>query len=100
MDNEGEVLDFLVQRKRDAKAARKLMKKLLKKQGFAPIRIVTDKLRSYPSAFRAIDLVAKHDLGLRANNRAENLNQPVQQRERGGLTLAPSRPSCEPLRFM
>ena len=47
VDNEGEVLDFLVQRKRDAKAARKLMKKLLKKQGFAPTRIVTDKLRSY-----------------------------------------------------
>ena len=40
MDNEGEVLDFLVQRKRDAKAAKKLMKKLLKKHGFAPSRIV------------------------------------------------------------
>ncbi len=54
MDNEGEVLDFLVQSRRNAKAARKLMKKPLKKQGFAPSRIVTDKLRSYPSAFRAI----------------------------------------------
>ncbi len=43
---EGEVLDFLAQRRRNAKAARKLMKKLLKKQGFAPTRIVTDKLRS------------------------------------------------------
>ena len=41
VDNEGEVLDFLVQRRRNAKAARKLMKKLLKKQGFAPTRIVT-----------------------------------------------------------
>ncbi len=50
MDNKGEVLDFLVQRKRDAKAASKLMKKLLKNQGFAPNRVVTDKLRSYPSA--------------------------------------------------
>jgi transposase-like protein len=47
VDNEGEVLDFLVQRKRDPKAAKKLMKKLLKKHGFAPSRIVTDKLRSY-----------------------------------------------------
>ncbi len=46
VDNEGEVLDFLVQRRRDAKAARKLMKKLLKKQGFAPSRVVTDKLRA------------------------------------------------------
>ncbi len=82
VDNEGEVLDFLVQRRRDAKAARKLMKKLLKKQGFAPSRVVTDKLRSYPSAFRAIGLAAEHDRGLRANNRAENSHQPVRRRER------------------
>ncbi len=82
VDNEGEVLDFLVQRRRDAKAARKLMKKLLKKQGFAPTRIVTDKLRSYPAAFRAIGLAAEHDRGLRANNRAENSHQPVRRRER------------------
>ncbi len=82
VDNEGEVLDFLVQRRRDAKAARKLMKKLLKKKGFAPTRIVTDKLRSYPSAFRAKDLAAAHDRGLRANNRAENSHQPVRRQER------------------
>lgn len=82
VDNEGEVLDFLVQRKRDANAARKLMKKLLKKQGFAQSRIVTDKLRSYHSAFRAIGLVVEHDRGLRANNRAENSHQPVRRRER------------------
>jgi transposase-like protein len=82
VDNEGEVLDFLVQRRRNAKAAGKLMRKLLKKQGFAPTRIVTDKLRSYPSAFRAIGLAAEHDRGLRANNRAENSHQPVRRRER------------------
>lgn len=70
MDNEGEALGFLVQRKRDAKAAKKLMKKLLKKHGFAPTRIVTDKLRSYPAAFQVIGLGAEHDRGLRANNRA------------------------------
>ncbi len=63
VDNEGEVLDFLVQRKRDAKAAKKLIKKLLKKHGFAPSRIVTDKLRSYPSAFRAMGLVAERSKG-------------------------------------
>jgi transposase-like protein len=68
VDNEGEVLDFLVQSRRGAKAARKLMRKLLKKQGFAPSRVVTDKLRSYPSAFRAIGLAAEHDRSLRANN--------------------------------
>lgn len=82
VDNEGEVLDFLIQRGRDAKAARRLMKKLLKRQGFAPSRIVTDKLRSYPSAFRAIGLAAEHDRGLRAKNRAENSHQPVRRRER------------------
>jgi len=82
VDNEDEVLDFLVQRRRDAKAARRLMKKLLTKQGFAPSRVVTDRLRSYPSAFRAIGLAAEHDRGLRANNRAENSHQPVRRRER------------------
>ena len=65
VDSEGEVLDFLVRRRRDAKAARRLMKKLLKKQGFAPSRVVTDKLRSYPSAFQAIyiGLAVEHDRG-------------------------------------
>ncbi len=58
------------------------MKKLLKKQGFAPSRVVTDKLRSYTSAFRAIGLAAEHDRGLRANDRAENSHQPVRRRER------------------
>ncbi len=82
VDREGEVLDVLVQRRRDAKAAKKLMKKLLETQGFAPSRIVTDKLRSYPAAFRAIGLVAEHDRGLRANNRAVNSHQPVRRRER------------------
>ncbi len=82
VDNEGEVLDFLVQRRRDAKAATKLMKKLLKRQGFRPTRIVTDKLRSYRSAFRAFGLTAIHDQGLRANNRAENSHLPIRRRER------------------
>ena len=82
VDNEGEVLDFLVQTKRSAKAARKLMQKLLKKQGFAPTRIVTDRLRSYQVAFRSLGLTAQHDRGLRANNRAENSHLPVRRRER------------------
>jgi DDE domain len=46
----GQVLDFLVQRRRDAQAAKKLMVTLLKKHGFAPSRVVTDRLRSYPAA--------------------------------------------------
>ena len=50
VDDEGEVLDLLVQRGRDKAAAVKLMRKLLKKQGFAPDVLVTDKLRSYGAA--------------------------------------------------
>jgi putative transposase len=52
VDHEGEVLDMLVQRRRDSHAALRLMRKLLKKHGFAPKLLVTDKLRSYASAFR------------------------------------------------
>ena len=58
VDNEGEVLDFLVQSKRNAKAALKLMRKLLKKHGWAPTRITTDKLRSYHVAIRTLGLTA------------------------------------------
>jgi transposase-like protein len=50
VDDEGEVVDLLVQRRRDKTAAVKLMRKLLKKQGFAPDVLVTDKLRSYSAA--------------------------------------------------
>ena len=75
------MLDFLVQPKRNTKAAKKLMIKLLKRQGFAPSRIVTDKLRSYAAAFRSLGLTATHDRGRRANNRAENSHQPVRRRE-------------------
>ncbi len=82
VDDEGEVLDFLVQRRRCARSARKLLRKLLKKQGFAPNRITTDKLKSYAVAIRKERLSAVHDQGLRANNRAENSHQPVRRRER------------------
>jgi putative transposase len=82
VDNEGEVLDFLVQTKRNANAALKLMRKLLKKQGYAPTRIVTDKLRSYHVAFKMVGLSAEHVDNKRTNNRAENSLQPVRRRER------------------
>jgi putative transposase len=70
VDHEGEVLDMLVQRRRDTRAALRLMRKLLKKQGFAPKLLVTDKLRSYASAFRRLRLACPHEQGLRKNNRA------------------------------
>jgi transposase-like protein len=82
VDNEGEVLDFLVQPKRNARAALKLIRSLLKKQGWAPTRIVTDKLRSYHVAIRKLGLKAEHIDNKRANNRAENSHQPVRRRER------------------
>jgi putative transposase len=82
VDHEGEVLDVLVQRRRDGRAAIRLMRKLLKKQGFVPKLLVTDKLRSYASAFRCLRLTCPHEQGLRRNNRAENSHQVVRRRER------------------
>ena len=58
------------------------MRKLLKKQGFAPKLLVTDKLRCYASAFRRLKLTCPHESGLRKNNRAENSHQMVRRRER------------------
>ena len=81
VDAEGEVLDFLVQSRRNAKAARRLMRKLLRKQGFAPATMVTDKLRSYGRAICDLGLRCEHVQGLRTNNRAENSHQPVRRRE-------------------
>src|SRR6516162_1275139 len=82
VDHEGEILDVLVQRRRDKRAALKLMRKLLRKQGFAPKTVVTDKLRSYGAALRHIQLACRHEQGLRKNNRAENSHQVVRRRER------------------
>ena len=82
VDDRGEVLDLLLQGRRDKAAAVKLMRKLLKKQGFAPDVLVTDKLRSYRAARCEIGLSARHEQGLRKNNRAENSHQPTQRRER------------------
>jgi transposase-like protein len=61
VDAEGEVLDVLVQSKRNKHAALKLMRKLLKKYAFAPDRVVTDDLRSYGSAVRDLGIEALSD---------------------------------------
>ena len=82
VDHEGEVLDMLVQGRRNCRAALRLMRKLLKKQGFAPKLLVTDKLRSYSAAFQHLGLSCHHEQGLRQNNRAENSHQVVRRRER------------------
>src|SRR5437016_35370 len=82
VDHAGEVLDMLVQRRRDKWAAVRLMRKLVRKQGFTPKLLTTDKLGSYGSAFRHLRLTCPHEQGLRKNNRAENSHQAVRRRER------------------
>jgi putative transposase len=82
VDAEGEVLDVLVQSKRNRHAALKLMRKLLKKFAFAPERLVTDDLRSYGSAASDLGLERRRERGRWKNNRAENSHQPTRRRER------------------
>ena len=82
VDAEGEVLDVLVQSKRNKHAALKLMRKLLKKYAFAPKRLVTDDLRSYAPAARDLGIEHLHERGRWRNNRAENSHQPTRRRER------------------
>lgn len=83
VDKEGEVLDVLVQKRRNKAAALKLLKKLLKNQGAPPERIVTDGLASYRAAMKVLGCQASHQPGrLRDNNRVENSHLPVRRRER------------------
>jgi putative transposase len=82
VDAEGEVLDVLVQSKRNKHAALKLMRKLLKKYAFVPERLITDDLRSYSTAVHVLGIEHCHQRGRWRNNRAENSHQPTRQRER------------------
>jgi transposase-like protein len=83
VDDEGEVLDVLVQRRRNKHAAFKLLRKLLKNQGVNPDRITTDKLASYRAALRDLGLTERHKPGgMRGNNRAENSHLVIRRRER------------------
>ncbi len=82
VDAEGEVLDVLVQSKRNKHAALKLMRKLLKKYAFVPKRLVTDDLRSYGAAARALGLERLHERGRWKNTRVENSHQPTRRRKR------------------
>src|SRR6202521_5093364 len=82
VDQDGFVLDVLVQSRRDKKAAKRLFRKLLKKQGRAPRVLVTDKLKSYAAAKREIMPGVEHRQHKGLNNRAENSHQPTRRRER------------------
>jgi putative transposase len=81
VDAEGEVLDVLVQSRRDKRAAVKLMRKLLKKYAVVPDRLVTDDLKSYGAAVRELGIESRHERGKGKNNRAENSHQPTRRRE-------------------
>lgn len=82
VDQNGYVLDEIVQSRRDTKAARRLLIRLLKKAGVAPKRIITDKLRSYGAAKRDVMPGVEHWSHKGLNNRAENSHLPVRKRER------------------
>src|SRR5215813_1063063 len=81
VDQVGNVLDILVQRGRDKKAAKKFLRKLLKGLTYVPRVIVTDKLKSYGAAKREILPGVEHRQHRYLNNRAENSHQPTRQRE-------------------
>jgi putative transposase len=86
VDDEGEVLDLVMQRRRDTGAALRLIKHLLRNQPIEPQRIVTDGLGSYPAALGELGLLHLHRPGrLRENNRAENSHLPIRKRERQQL---------------
>ena len=103
VDGHGFVLDVLVQKRRDTKAAKRLMRKLLKKDAMAPRVMITDKLRSYAAAKRDLRCGAEHRQHKGLNNRAENSHQPTRRRERimkrfkqRGMFRAPHRRSDRP----
>ena len=83
VDQDGEVVDVFVQARRDSKAAKRFFRRLLKRHGDEPRKIVTDQLRSYGVAHRELIPEANHDTSRYANNRAESSHQPTRVRERG-----------------
>ena len=82
VDQDGDVLDILVQQRRDRRAAARFFRRLIKGQGGEPVRIVTDKLGSYAAARREVMPSVPHDTNRYANNRAELSNEATRLRER------------------
>ena len=83
-DHEGEVLESFVTKTREKKAALKSLRKAMKNHG-QPEVIVTDRLRSYGAALKALGAENRHETGRWANNRAENSQLPFRRRERAML---------------
>ena len=82
VDQHGNVLDILVQSRRNAVAAKKFFRRLLKGLRYVPRVIVTDRLASYRAAHRVVMPSVQHRQSKYLNNRAENSHQPTRQRER------------------
>jgi len=82
VDQDGAVLDILLQWRRNRAAAERFFRKLLQRQGRAPRCVVTDRLASYAPAIRTVLPEAAHSTRRYANNRAENSHQPTRRRER------------------
>ena len=83
VDQDGEVVDVFLQKKRDGKAAKRFFRRLLNRHQGEPRKIVTDKLRSYGVAHRELIPETIHDTSQYANNRAELSHEPTRERERG-----------------
>jgi len=83
VDQDGDVVDVFLQRRRDGLAAKRFFKRLLRASGSEPRRVITDKLRSYGVAHRELIPNTIHDTSQYANNRAELSHQPTRVRERG-----------------
>ncbi|WP_106972499.1 IS6 family transposase [Streptomyces yerevanensis] len=97
VDQDGMVLDILVQDRRDKAAARRFFRRLLKKTGAVPRVVVTDRLRSYGAAHREVMPSVGHRQSRYLNNRAENSHQPTRQRERamkGFRSVGAAQRSC------
>lgn len=83
VDQDGEVVDVFMQKKRDGNTAKRFFNRLMKVHGQDPRKIVTDKLRSYGVAHRELIPATIHNTSQYANNRAELSHQPTRVRERG-----------------
>ncbi len=82
VDQDGDTIDILVQKRRDKQVAKRFFRKLLKGQCASPRRMITDKLKSYSAAHREVMPLVTHSTEQYANNRAEVSHEPTRQRER------------------
>jgi putative transposase len=99
VNDEGEVLDILVQSRRNKQAALRFMRRFLKSQGEVPDAIVTDKLRSYGAALKVLNPSDRHEMSRRLSNRAEVSHQPTDNKSdrKGGSSHLYPRNDLSPL---